>query len=219
MERRGRGKYSPNGGPTPFAYSRPRQRTRPARIHPRPSPGASAVKPLYRRQRTAVLACLEDPSDGLAELRGALAARAAKVEVLPSVLAAGVRGFQARSLSRRATDPSIGMARWDRVARSWRGPEHREAPPNLGYSSSMSSRLDKSWKVVASPSTASVDRCVDIFVRPDGTFGFEEFRRDPEDMGEWTPVAYFSVHEYESQDEAVAAARASVRWLPEVLDS
>jgi len=47
----------------------------------------------------------------------------------------------------------------------------------------MSSRLDPSWKVLASPSTPAVDRCVDIFSRPDGTFGFEEFRRDPEDMG------------------------------------
>jgi hypothetical protein len=32
--------------------------------------------------------------------------------------------------------------------------------------------------VLASPSTPAVDRCVDTFVRPDGTFGFEEFRRD-----------------------------------------
>jgi hypothetical protein len=82
----------------------------------------------------------------------------------------------------------------------------------------MSSRLDKSWKVVASPSTPSVDRCVDIFVRPDGTFGFEEFRRDPEDMGAWTPIAYFSERQYETELEAVAAARESVRWLGEVLD-
>ena len=83
----------------------------------------------------------------------------------------------------------------------------------------MSARLDKSWKVVASPSTPSVDRCVDIFVRFDGTFGFEEFRRDPEDMGAWTPVAYFSGRRYESENEAVVAARRSVRWLAEVLDS
>jgi hypothetical protein len=82
----------------------------------------------------------------------------------------------------------------------------------------MSSRLDKSWKVVASPSTPAVDRCVDIFVRPDGTFGFEEFRRDAEDLGAWTPVAYFSARVYETEDEAVEAARASVRWLGEVLD-
>ena len=82
----------------------------------------------------------------------------------------------------------------------------------------MSSRLDKSWRVLASPSTASVDRCVDIFVRPDATFGFEEFRRDPEDGGTWTPVAYFSERQYSSKEAAVAAARENVPWLGEVLD-
>src|SRR5215831_16160475 len=47
----------------------------------------------------------------------------------------------------------------------------------------MSRRLDKSWTVVASYQTSEADRCVDVFSRPEGTFGFEEFRRDPEDMG------------------------------------
>jgi hypothetical protein len=82
----------------------------------------------------------------------------------------------------------------------------------------MSARLDPMWKVLASPSTPAVDRCVDIFSRPDGTFGFEEFRRDPEDMGAWTPVAYYSERDFPTQDEALAAARVAVPWLAEVLD-
>jgi hypothetical protein len=96
-------------------------------------------------------------------------------------------------------------------------PQIRRDPDR--YHSPMSSRLDRSWKVIASPSTPSVDRCVDIFTRPDGTFGFEEFRRDPEDMGTWSPVACFSGLRYDTEDEAVAAARESVRWLGEVLDN
>ena len=83
----------------------------------------------------------------------------------------------------------------------------------------MSARLDPSWKVLASPSTPAVDRCVDVFSRPDGTFGFEEFRRDPEDMGAWTPVAYYSAREFPTEDDALAAARTSVLWLAEVLDA
>jgi hypothetical protein len=82
----------------------------------------------------------------------------------------------------------------------------------------MSARLDPTWKVVTSPSTAAVDRCVDIFSRPDGTFGFEEFRRDPEDMGAWTPVAYYSGREFQSEADALAAARGAVPWLAAVLD-
>ena len=83
----------------------------------------------------------------------------------------------------------------------------------------MSRRLDESWRVLASPSTPSVDRCVDIFERPDGTFGFEEFRRDPEDMGAWTPVAYYSTQVFTTQAHAVQEARKRVRWLGEVLDA
>ena len=83
----------------------------------------------------------------------------------------------------------------------------------------MSARLDPSWKVLASPSTPTVDRCVDIFSRPDDTFGFEEFRRDPEDRGAWTPIAYYSGRVFPTADEALSAARAAVPWLAEVLDS
>jgi hypothetical protein len=53
----------------------------------------------------------------------------------------------------------------------------------------------------------------------DGTFGFEEFRRDPEDRGVWTPVTYFSGQEYESEQEALAATRERVPWLNDILDA
>ena len=82
----------------------------------------------------------------------------------------------------------------------------------------VSVRLDPSWKVVASPSTPAVDRCVDIFSRPDGTFGFEEFRRDPEDMGAWTPVAYYSERVFPSEADALAAACDAVPWLSALLE-
>jgi hypothetical protein len=82
----------------------------------------------------------------------------------------------------------------------------------------MSSRLDKSWTVLASHQTPEADRCVDIFSRSDGTFGFEEFRRDPEDMGAWTPVSYYSGREYPTAAAARIAARQAVPWLSSILD-
>lgn len=81
----------------------------------------------------------------------------------------------------------------------------------------MSSRLDRSWIGLASCQTSEADRCVDLFSRPDGTFGFEEFRRDLEDMGAWTPVAYFSGREYPAADAALASAGDAVPWLVQVL--
>jgi len=77
----------------------------------------------------------------------------------------------------------------------------------------MSKRIDPSWTVVDSIENASHDRCVDLFRRPDGSFGFEEFRRDVEDAGAWTPVAYYSYAALPTRDAALAAATRSVAWL------
>jgi hypothetical protein len=57
------------------------------------------------------------------------------------------------------------------------------------------------------------DRCVDVFVRPDGSFGFEEFRRNAEDAGAWMPVSYFSGLRHASKGEALAEAAGRVAWL------
>ena len=70
----------------------------------------------------------------------------------------------------------------------------------------MSKRLDKSWVVFASIENFERDRCVDLFYRPDRSFGFEEFRRDPEDAGAWTPVRFYSGVAYASSQQALSAA-------------
>ena len=67
--------------------------------------------------------------------------------------------------------------------------------------------------VVASLHNDDVSRCVDIVRRPDGTFGFKEFRRDPEDRGGWTMVWDNPRGIYATEAEAEAAARAAVAWL------
>jgi hypothetical protein len=77
----------------------------------------------------------------------------------------------------------------------------------------MSKRIDPSWIVVASIESAEHDRCVDVFLRPDGSYGFEEFRRDVEDAGAWTPVAFFSAAVWDSKDAALSAAVPAVAWL------
>lgn len=58
-------------------------------------------------------------------------------------------------------------------------------------------------------------RCVDIFRRADMTFGFEEFRRDPEDQGRWTRTGYYSDGVWPTMEDAEKAARAAIRWLSE----
>ncbi len=75
------------------------------------------------------------------------------------------------------------------------------------------SHLDPSWRILASYETREHNRCVDIFERPDQTFGFEEFRRDPEDMGTWYDVAYFAELSFATRPEVEQAARHHVHWL------
>jgi hypothetical protein len=79
----------------------------------------------------------------------------------------------------------------------------------------VSKRIDKSWVVYRSIETLEGNRCVDLFLRPDGTYGFEEFRRDPEDAGAWTPVQYYSGAIYASKDNVLTAATNAVTWLAE----
>jgi hypothetical protein len=81
----------------------------------------------------------------------------------------------------------------------------------------MSRRIDKSWLVLASVENSEHDRCVDIFSRPDGSFGFEEFRRDVEDRGQWTPVQYYSGVAYFSPAEMLDTAERCVPWLADSL--
>jgi hypothetical protein len=80
----------------------------------------------------------------------------------------------------------------------------------------MSARIDKSWTVFRSIENDDHDRCVDLFERADGTFGFEEFRRDVEDAGRWTPVQGYAALCYPDQTAALAAAANAVVWLSKV---
>ena len=81
----------------------------------------------------------------------------------------------------------------------------------------MSARIDKSWVVFVSLENLEHDRCVDFFSREDGSYGFEEFRRDIEDGGQWTPVHYYSSVAYLSPADALDAAERCVHWLIDVL--
>ena len=65
--------------------------------------------------------------------------------------------------------------------------------------------------VIATLHNAAADRAVKIVKWSDGTFGCNEFRRDPEDAGGWTLVRENASGTYATQAQAVAAARAG--WL------
>ena len=57
------------------------------------------------------------------------------------------------------------------------------------------------------------ERCIDIFRRADGSFGFEEYRRDIEDQRGWFAIGGHAAQRFVSTDEAKRAARLHVPWL------
>ena len=71
-------------------------------------------------------------------------------------------------------------------------------------------------QVVASINNPAGDHCVDIFVREDGSFGFEEFRRDHEDLQGWFSLNRYHFASFASQDDALRQARLSIAWLAEL---
>ena len=61
--------------------------------------------------------------------------------------------------------------------------------------------------------TPDGDRCVDFFRRDDGTFGFEEYRRDIEDPSGWFPIGQYRFVRFPGETQARDAARAKISWL------
>ncbi|MEL6996717.1 MAG: hypothetical protein AAFP68_00530 [Pseudomonadota bacterium] len=59
--------------------------------------------------------------------------------------------------------------------------------------------------------------CVDIFHRPDGSWGFEEYRRDTEDGRGWFPIGDYGESRFETQQDAVLAAKKTVVWLKDAM--
>jgi hypothetical protein len=68
-------------------------------------------------------------------------------------------------------------------------------------------------KVLTSIEDDTGARCVDIFIRPDGSHGYREYRRDPEDGRGWAAIGDEPAGSFATKEEAIDAALKSVAWL------
>ena len=68
-------------------------------------------------------------------------------------------------------------------------------------------------RVLRSINDEDAAHCVDIFLRPDGTIGFEEYRRDVEDSRGWFPIGGHSSRVFHEESAAFDAALRAVPWL------
>ncbi len=68
--------------------------------------------------------------------------------------------------------------------------------------------------VVRSINNDDNTRCVDIFRRKDDSFGFEEYRLDPETNEGWYKIGFFEESTFfTSAIEAYDSACEKIRWL------
>ena len=72
-------------------------------------------------------------------------------------------------------------------------------------------------KVIRSINLPGEALCVDLFQRPDGSHGFETYRRDPEDGRGWYPVGHTGAERFADAAAALAAARDAVPWLDDAM--
>ncbi len=68
-------------------------------------------------------------------------------------------------------------------------------------------------RVIASLEDEGGARCVDIFVRADGSHGFEIYRRDGEDPRGWYPTGHHTDRRFTSAAAARRAAAAVAPWV------
>jgi hypothetical protein len=68
-------------------------------------------------------------------------------------------------------------------------------------------------KVLASFEDQFGSRCVDIFIRENGTFGFEEFRGESDGSCRWQPLGRHAHLSFASGEEALLEAKRRVVWL------
>jgi hypothetical protein len=73
--------------------------------------------------------------------------------------------------------------------------------------------MPASIKVLTSIENSAGNHSVDIFVRADGTFGFEEYRRDPEDVSGWFSLHRYSHRVFSTAEAALAQAKSRVEWM------
>ena len=67
--------------------------------------------------------------------------------------------------------------------------------------------------VLASLETEDGSQCVDFFLREDGTFGFEQYRREYDGAIRWQSLGKYAQLSLGSGQEALRLAKQRVPWI------
>ena len=114
----------------------------------------------------------------------------------------------------------IGAARWPHasgeagnILRFYAGASGFLALYHISVGAGKGSAMAQENKVMQSFEEPGGLRCADIFRRPDGTFGYQLCRRDPEDGRGWAVYGGDPAAVFATMRDAGRAARAHAPWI------
>ncbi len=55
--------------------------------------------------------------------------------------------------------------------------------------------------------------CIDFFIRNNKTFGYQEYRKDPENTSEWYRIGNYDYKVFSNKDEAYHDAKKTIVWF------
>jgi len=67
--------------------------------------------------------------------------------------------------------------------------------------------------VLASLETGDGTQCVDLFLREDGTFGFEQYRREYDGPSRWQSLSKYAHLTFASGQDALQIAKQYLPWV------
>tara|TARA_B100001741_G_C16326167_1_gene492724 strand:- start:99 stop:323 length:225 start_codon:yes stop_codon:yes gene_type:complete len=67
--------------------------------------------------------------------------------------------------------------------------------------------------VLRSLETFDGARCVDLFQREDGSYGFEIYRRDAEALSSWFAIGGFAQQRFSTESDARSTAAQHAPWI------
>ena len=55
--------------------------------------------------------------------------------------------------------------------------------------------------------------CIDFFIRNNNTFGYQEYRKDPENISEWYRTGNYDYKVFLNKDDAYHDAKKTIVWF------
>ena len=55
--------------------------------------------------------------------------------------------------------------------------------------------------------------CIDFFIRNNKTFGYQEYRKDPENISEWYTIGNYDYKVFLNKDDAYHDAKKTIVWF------